>query len=347
MRAEDAVGTPSRKNPAAELRSKLILPAICAPMFLVTTTSLMIEACKAGLMAGFPRRNAVSREDFNEAMGAVHRALEEYQAVNPGHPIGPIAVNFDTRLSADELNAELDVCRRHGIAIIITAGGDPAPVVERVHCWGGKVFHDVTNLRFAEKAIAAGVDGLVAIGSGGGGQSGAISHLVLVPRLRAMFDGIIVMAGGVANGAAIRAAEILGADLAYLGTRFIATRESGAPDDYKHMLLSGSPEDLIYTDSINGIPANWVKASIRANGLDPDRLPMRAAGQRRGHLPADVKPWKTLWSAGQGIGLIDDIPTVAALVLRLRQEYAAACLRPGMADAAVPSADDLTFRNSK
>lgn len=185
----------------------------------------------------------------------------------------------------------------------------------------------------AEKAIAAGVDGIVAIGAGGGGHSGTISHLAFIPQIRAMFDGTVVLAGAVTNGATIRAAEILGADLAYLGTRFIATREAAAPDDYKAMLVEGTAADVTYTDGINGIPAMWLKASIRAVGLDPERLPKP---QKRGtdHLPPGIKPWKNVWSAGQGIGLINDIPSVAELVRRLQAEYVAACSTTDMAAAA-------------
>ena len=246
------------------------------------------------------------------------------QLADPERFIGPLAANVSIGMPAAARSIALDACRRHEVAVVVTAGGDPAPVVAEVHEWGGLVFHDVTTLRFAAKAIAAGVDGVIAIGAGGGGHSGSISHFALVPRIREMFDGVIVMAGAVASGAAIRAAEVLGADLAYLGTRFIATQESMAPDDYKTMLVAETPSDLLYTDSINGVPAMWLKASMRRLGLDPDNLP-RPTGRGIGHLPCGVKPWKNLWSAGQGIALIDDVPNVAELVQRLQHQYRAAC----------------------
>jgi len=191
-------------------------------------------------------------------------------------------------------------------------------------------------MRFAEKAIAAGVDGMTCIGSGGGGHSGTISHVVLIPKIRSIFDGVIVMAGAVSNGAVIRAAEILGADLSYLGTRFIATRESMAADEYKAMLLRASSADLMYTPDIAGVAANWMTESMTAAGLDPADLPKPAVTGKinHKHLPDGVKPWKNLWSAGQGIDLIDDIPSVAELVVRLRCEYVAACETPDMADVA-------------
>jgi nitronate monooxygenase len=316
------------------LRARLRLPAVCAPMFLVTGPDLVREACRAGIIGGLPRQNARTLEQFTEWLAAIRRALDETAACDACARIGPVAVNLATRLSADELAANLDVCRRYGADIIISATGDPTELVKRVHDWGGSVFHDVTSLRFAEKAIAAGADGLTCIGAGGGGHSGTISHLALIPRVRAMFDGTIVLAGAVSNGAAIRAAELLGADLAYLGTRFIATQESAAAPEYKQLLLSQSSADLRYTPAISGVPGNWLAESMRSAGLDPDNLPVPAGRTRHDHLPSGVRPWKNLFSAGQGIDLIDDIPTVAELVRRLRQEYVDACARPDMADAA-------------
>jgi len=227
------------------------------------------------------------------------------------------------------------LCARYGVEIIISAQGDPTELTRRVHDCGGLIFHDVTTMRFAEKAIAAGVDGLTCIGAGGGGHSGTISHLVLIPKIRSIFDGVIVLAGAVSNGAAIRAAEILGADLSYLGTRFIATRESRAADEYKAMLVRGTSADLMYTPDIAGVAANWMTESMSAVGLNPAKLP-KPSGPKMAysHLPDGVKPWKNLWSAGQGMDLIDDIPSVAELVGRLRREYVAACQTPDMADVA-------------
>jgi nitronate monooxygenase len=316
------------------LRARLRLPAVCAPMFLVTGPDLVREACRAGIIGGLPRQNARTLEQFTVWLAGIRQALDEAAASDAGARIGPVAVNLATRLSADELAANLDVCRRYGADIIISATGDPTELVKRVHDWGGSVFHDVTSLRFAEKAIAAGADGLTCIGAGGGGHSGTISHLALIPRVRAMFDGTIVLAGAVSNGAAIRAAELLGADLAYLGTRFIATQESAAPPEYKQLLLSQSSADLRYTAAISGVPGNWLAESMRSAGLDPENLPVPAGRMRHDHLPSGVRPWRNLFSAGQGIDLIDDIPTVAELVRRLRQEYVGACALPDMADAA-------------
>jgi nitronate monooxygenase len=317
------------------LRASLTLPAICAPMFLVTGPDLVREACKAGVIGGLPRQNARTFETFEQWLKEIRADLDRHRAEVPDARVAPIAVNLATRLPADELAAHLEVCRRYGVEIIISATGDPTELIARVHDWGGVVFHDVTNLRFAEKAIAAGADGLTCIGAGGGGHSGTISHLALIPRIRAMFDGVIVLAGGVSTGAVIRAAEMLGADLAYLGTRFIATREAAAPPAYKELLVSQSSTGLMYTGKIAGVPANWLTESMRVAGLDPDALPEPLGkGKRHDHQPDGVRPWINLWSAGQGVDLIDDIPSVAELVGRLRREYIAACEIPDMADAA-------------
>jgi nitronate monooxygenase len=246
-----------------------------------------------------------------------------------------VAINLSTTKSEAEVAADLALSIRHGVKLFISAMGNPTEVAKRVHDEGGVLFHDVTTIAHAEKAIRAGVDGLTCIGAGGGGHSGTISHLALVPRIRAMFDGVIVMAGAVTTGAAVRAAEILGADLAYLGTRFIATREALGPQEYKDFLVSETSDKLIYTNRITGVPSNWIKASLRSKGLDPDDLP-QPAGPRGGygHLPPEARPWRTIFSAGQGVDLIEDIPSVAALVRRLRQEYVAACDIPDMAAAA-------------
>jgi nitronate monooxygenase len=314
---------------------QLTLPAICAPMFLVSGPRLVAEACKAGVIGGLPRQNARSHEEFEAWLGQIRGELDVAREADPAAPIAPIAVNYPTRMPPDELAANMALCARYGVEIIISVGGDPTELVARVHGFGGKVFHDITSLRFAEKAIAAGADGLNCIGAGGGGHSGTISHLALIPKIRSMYDGTIVLAGAVSSGAVIRAAEVLGADLAYLGTRFIATRESDAPEEYKELLVSQTSSDLMYTGDIAGVPANWMVESIRRVGLDPENLPKPLGrGMRHDHLPEGVTPWKNLWSAGQGVDLIEDVPTVAELVRRLRAEYVAACEAPSFVEAA-------------
>lgn len=318
----------------ANIRRSLVLPAVCAPMTMVSGTALVSAACKSGIMAGLPRHNAGSREELESWLAAIRADIDAFAALNPDARIGPLAVNIVAGRPAAELRADLEVCARFGVGIIISALGNPAELTRIVHDWGGKVFHDVTNLRFAAKAIDAGVDGLVCIGSGGGGHCGALNALSFIPRVRQMWEGTIIFAGSVSSGAAIRAAEILGADLAYLGTRFIATRESLAPDAYKAQLVACGADDLIYTERVTGVPANWLKPSLRQAGLDPDALPVPVAARKYEHLPPGARPWRTLWSAGQGIDLIGDVPSVAELVRRLRQEYVAACRVADMSDEA-------------
>jgi nitronate monooxygenase len=301
-------------------------------MFLVSGPDLVRQACAARIMADIPRHNARTFEAFAGWLRGIRSWLNRHADHNPDARIGPLAVNLSTRMEPAMLDEHLRLCAACGVKVIISAAGDPTELTKRVHDHGLRVFHDVTSLRFAEKAIAAGVDGMTCIGAGGGGKSGTISHLVLIPKVRQMFGGTIICAGAVTTGAAIRAAELLGADLAYLGTRFIASQESMADPGYKRMLVDAGSPDLRYTAAVGGIPANWLAPSMRAAGLDPDAPP--AAGPVGADLPATAKPWKTVWSAGQGVDLIHDVPTVAELVLRLRREYVAACATPDMADVA-------------
>lgn len=311
-----------------ELRASLALPAVCAPMFLVSGPALVSEACKAGVMGALPRQNARGFEEFEAWLGTIRHALDRHED-DTGQRAGPLAVNLATRVPEDELARHFGACRRHGVKVLITVGGDPTALIRHAHEAGLLVFHDITSIRFAEKAIAAGADGLNCIGAGGGGHSGTMSHLALIRAVRARYQGTIVMGGAVSDGATIRAAEILGADLAYLGTRFIATQESLAPQAYKDMLVSRTSADLSYTDRIAGVHANWLVPSIQAAGLDPENLPRPPGrGMRHDHLPEGATPWKHIWSAGQGIDLIHDIPAVQDLVARLKAEYRQACAVP-------------------
>jgi nitronate monooxygenase len=315
------------------IRDRLTLPVVAAPMFLCSGIELAIAVCEQGLVGSLTRNHCRDLEELEAQLKSVHEALARFSAAHPGRKVGPLAVNISPTFGQDEFRAHLEACRRWGAGIVITSVGDPTANAPLIHDFGLQHWHDATTLRFAEKAAAAGVDGIVAIGAGGGGHSGVLSHLAFVPQVRAMFDGTVVMAGAVSTGAAVRAAEILGADLAYMGTRFIATREAAAPAAYKSMIVEGTVADVTYTNGVNGLPAMWLKASIRAAGLDPDNLPRL---ERRGtdHLPDHVKPWRDIWSAGQGIGLIEDAPAVAELVRRLQAEYVAACGTPDMAQAA-------------
>lgn len=316
------------------IRSQLTLPAVCAPMTAVTGPELVTEACKAGIIGALPPQNAARFEEFEGWMQQIDEDLKRFRDANPGVRVGPLAINLSTQKTLDEIAEDMKLCAKYGIKIFITAMGNPTEMAKRVHDYGGVIWHDVTSLKHAEKAMQAGVDGMTCIGAGGGGHSGTMSHLVLVPKVRQMFKGTIVMAGAVATGAVIRAGEILGADLAYLGTRMIATQEARVDPRYSQMLADDSSAELIYTPKVTGVPANWMKNSLRLVGLDPDDLPVAKGHRDRSHLPQGVTPWRDIWSGGQAMDLIHDVPTVAELVQRLRREYVAACQIPHMADAA-------------
>lgn len=318
---------------AKPIRDKLVMPVFCAPMFLCSTPLLAAECRKAGVLGSLTANHCRDLEELEAQLAFVAEAVARFAETEPQAIVGPLAVNISPTKDTADFRAHLDLCRKYGASIIVTSVGNPTNNAPIVRDSGMLHFHDVTNIRFAEKAAAAGVDGMIAIGAGGGGHAGTISHLAFIPKIRAMFDGTVVMAGAVSTGAAVRAAEVLGADLAYVGTRFIATQESGAPEAYKAMLVEGGVEDVLYTRGVNGLPASWLKASLRSIGLDPDDLVI-PEGRSTDHLPEGKTPWRDIWSGGQGIGLIEDLPTVAELVRRLRSEYIAACTIPDMADVA-------------
>ncbi|MBT4020320.1 MAG: nitronate monooxygenase [Alphaproteobacteria bacterium] len=297
----------------ASIRERLKIPVIAAPMFLVSGPELVIAACQSGIIGSFPAMNCRSSEDFAGWMTQIDAATGPHTA--------PYAVNMGlARMRGERLIADMDICRKFKPEFVITAVGNPAPVVDDIHEWGGLILHDVTTIKHAQKAIEAGVDGLVLVCAGAGGHGGPVSPLALVEQVRSFFDGIIVVAGGISTGRAVRAVEVLGGDLAYLGTRFIATTESMAEDAYKNMLLTEQTKDIVYTNAVSGVPANFMRSSLTAVGLDADNLPA-PDGPFQPNLPEHLTAWKSIWSAGQGVGLIDDIPDTADLVARLTREY--------------------------
>lgn len=318
-----------------QFHNRISLPAVCAPMFQVSNPPMVKEACKSGIIGALPIQNAQSYEEFEGWLKEIRTDLDRFSDTNPTALIGPLAVNIPAQLPPKIIERYLEGCLEHGVEIIISAVGNPMGLARQTHEAGLKIFHDVTTFRFAEKAIAAGVDGLTCIGAGGGGHSGLISHLSLIPRIRAIFDGTILMAGSISTGAGIRAAELLGADLAYIGTRFIATKEAAVNKDYARMLVECHSEDLMFTAKVGGVAANWLVQSMEQVGLDPQNLPEPTGrGMSYDHLPSNVRPWKNLWSAGQGIDLIKDVPAMAVLISRLRKEYIAACEQDSFAEAA-------------
>jgi len=314
------------------LARRMTLPVVCAPMFLISGPELVIAARDAGFVGAFPRQNVRTRAEFADWLVQIHDGAQRGEEIT-GRPAAPLAVNIPTTLPLEELTADIELCARHGVDIVITSVGKPDVVTRIAHDHGLLVHHDATSVPFAQKAIEAGVDGLNCIGAGGGGHSGTLSHLALIPRLRSMFDGTISLAGAVSTGGAIRAAEVLGADLAFVGTRFAATVESRAHDSQKEWMVRGDARRLRYTAKVNGVPANWMLDSLESHGIDIDRYP-EATGRGHDHLPDGVRPWRDLWSAGQGIELIHDIPTFAELAARLADEYTVASHTPDRRAAA-------------
>ena len=301
--------------PLPEALRGLRLPLIAAPMFLVSGPALVTAACRAGIVGALPAQNARSPELFGEWLAEVTAALS-------GAPdAAPLAVNVATpQFGGKRWPADMDLLRQYKVPIVITAIGDPTEVVQEVHRWGGLVLHDATTLAHAQKAARAGVDGINIICGGAGGHAGLLNPFTFVPQVRRFFDGVLCLAGGMSDGRAIHAALALGADLVYMGTRFIATQESLASSAYKQMLVDAQSSDVLYTPAIAGMPGNFLKPSMRAAGLDPDRLPA-PKGPHQPDLPEGVRAWREIWSAGQGVGLVDDVPTVDALVQRLFAQY--------------------------
>lgn len=311
-----------------DISRSIRLPAVCAPMIGVSGPTLVTAACKAGIMAGLPRHNAASFEQFEHWLRAIRSALDRHRDEIPTAQIGPLAINLSGSTPPEETRRELDLYRRYGVDVVISARGDPTELAKQVHDWGGRIFHDVTSQRFADKAIQAKVDGITCIAAGGGGHAGTISPFALVSQIRAMFDGTILLGGAISTGGGIRAAQLLGADLAYLGTRFIATTEANADERYKAMIVAGRADDLVFSSAINGVGASWLTASLRAVGLDPANLPRSPGRGDYSHLPPGKRPWHDLWSAGQGITSITAVEPVATVVESLVMEYQAACTMP-------------------
>ncbi|MFP1633181.1 NAD(P)H-dependent flavin oxidoreductase [Zhengella sp. ZM62] len=299
------------------------LPLICAPMFLVTYPNLVLAACKVNVAAACASASARTAEEYADWLDLLEAELAQFHK-ETGKPTGPWAANISLRSgksgAGQRFEKEVAICRDRKVPLLITINGAPDEIVQEVHGWGGMIFHDVTSIRHAEKAAKAGVDGMILICSGGGGHSGRMNPFVFVEAVRGFFDGVIVLAGGIGTGAQMRAARHLGADLVYMGTRFIATREAGATDAYKDIIVQSRADELVFTPFFtHGIPANMLARSIARAGYDPRALPVHGAEPVR----PDVKPWRDVWAAGQGIELIRDIPTVAGLIDRLEEEYRA------------------------
>jgi nitronate monooxygenase len=311
------------------LHHRLRLPVIGAPMFIVSTPTLVTAQCKAGIVGSFPALNARPASQLDEWLSRITEELAAYAQANPQAKVAPFAVNQIVHASNDRLEHDVRCCVKHRVPIVITSLRPPAEVVSAVHSYGGLVFHDVINLRHAEKAAAQGVDGIIAVCAGAGGHAGRLSPFALVKQIREIYSGVIILSGAMSTGADVLAAQALGADLAYLGTRFIATVEANASDAYKQMLIDSRAEDIVYTSLFSGIPGNYLRGSVAKTGMDPDNLPDadKTVMNFGSSGNTELKAWKDIWSAGQSVSGIHEVETVQALIDRMANEYEATRVR--------------------
>ena len=303
----------------ALLDQRLRLPVVAAPMFLVSNPQLVLACCRSGIVGSFPALNQRESSGFKAWLGEIEGSLDAASA--------PYAVNLIVHGSNPRLQADLAICVEQRVPIVITSLGAVKEVVDAVHSYGGLVFHDVTTRRHAEKAAEAGVDGLIAVAAGAGGHAGTWSPFALIAEIRQFFDKTLLLSGCLNHGHEILAAQLLGADLAYLGTRFIATQESGATPAYKQMIVEAKAADIIHTPVVSGVPASFMRQSLQQAGYDLQQLQNKGEinyGEKLKPISDEAKAWKTVWSAGQGVGLISDLPPVEELVARLDREYRAA-----------------------
>ena len=308
------------------IKDNISIPVIGAPLFLISVPDLVIAQCKAGIIGSFPALNARPQHVLEEWIVRIKTELKEYQEQNPDKKVAPFAVNQICHGSNDRLQGDMEICVKHEVPIIITSLRPPAEVVEAAHSYGGLVFHDVINVRHAKKAADMGVDGLILVCAGAGGHAGALSPFALLREVKSWFDGTIILSGSIGDGHSVASALALGADFAYLGTRFIATHEANAEPEYKQMLIESSANDIVYSNLFTGVLGNYLKPSIQNAGLDPDNLPTadKSAMNFGSGGNTDSKAWKDIWGSGQGIGLIEDAPTVESLVERIRSEFSEA-----------------------
>ncbi|MFG1242629.1 nitronate monooxygenase family protein [Xanthobacter sp. DSM 14520] len=316
---------PSDRLPAA-FRGTLALPVIASPMFILSGPELVIAECLAGVVGAFPALNARAPDTLDGWLTRIKAELAAARAADPSRRIAPFAVNQIVHASNDRLERDMETCVAHEVPLIITSLRAPGEVVRQAHSYGGVVFHDVTTVRHAEKALEAGVDGLILVCAGAGGHAGTLSPFALLGEVRRFYDGPVALAGAITTGEAILAAQAMGADFAYMGTRFIATAESRAVPPYKEMIADASAADILYSPFFTGVPGNYLKPSVVASGLDPDNLP-HADKATMSFSSGKVKAWRDVWGAGQGVGTIADAPPVAEVVARLASEYADARAR--------------------
>jgi nitronate monooxygenase len=305
----------------------LTLPVIASPMFIASGPALVAAQCKAGIVGSFPALNARPAELLDTWLTQLQDELAAWREANPGARVGPIAVNQIVHQSNDRLEHDVAVCVKHQVPIIISSlRAPPREMLDAVHAYGGIVLHDVISIRHAQKALEAGVDGLILVAAGAGGHAGALSPFALVGEVRRFYKGPIALSGSIATGDAILAAQAMGADFAYIGSRWLATRESNVSDAYRNAIVESSAADIVYTNLFTGVHGNYLRQSIVAAGLDPDQLP-ESDKSKMSFGSGSAKAWRDIWGAGQGVGLMDDVPTVAEMVERLKAEYDAARAR--------------------
>ncbi len=303
-----------------KMRATMRLPVVCAPMFLVSGPELVLAACRAGIVGSFPNQNARSIDIFEEWLDRISGELAFLKKNQVPGATGVWALNMVVHRTYERLDAELALLDKYRPPIVITALGSPRNVVEAVHAYGGLVIADVNNVEYARKAAAVGVDGLALVAAGAGGHTGDMAGFAFVPAVREFFDGVLILAGAIGDGRAVRAAEVLGAELCYMGTRFIATEESIAKEAYKQMVVDSDFSDLVISNALSGANAYYLRPSIVASGLDPDKLVGKGKMDLTGH-EKKVKAWKDVWSAGQGLGTVHKVEPVATIVEQLEKEY--------------------------
>jgi nitronate monooxygenase len=310
--------------------SRLELPVVGAPLFIISNPRLIIEQCKAGIVGAMPALNARPAAQLDEWLAEITETLAAWDRDHPEQPAAPFAVNQIVHRTNDRLEHDVAVCAKYRVPIVITSLGARPEINAAVHAWGGVVLHDVINVAFARKAIEKGANGLVAVAAGAGGHAGTTSPFALVEEIREWFDGPLALAGAIATGRGVLAAQAMGADLAYIGSAFIATDEARAAEAYKRAVVDGAADDIVYSNLFTGVHGNYLKCSIRNAGLDPDRLaPSDPSKMDFGGGEGAKKAWKDIWGSGQGIGAVKAIVPAAQLVARLKQEYREACKRLG------------------
>ena len=305
------------------LKGKLKIPVVGAPLFIVSGPELVISQCKAGVVGSFPALNARPQEVLDEWLIRIKEELDKHNQENPDSPAAPFAVNQICHASNDRLMQDMESCVRHEVPIIITSLRPPLEIVKAAHSYGGVVFHDVINVKHAKKAAEQGVDGLILVCAGAGGHAGTHSPFALVREVKEWFNGTILLSGSISDGHSIASSLALGADLAYIGTRFIATKEANADQKYKDMLIESSASDIVYSSLFTGVNGNYLKPSIEKAGLDPDNLPGADKSKMNFGSGGNTKSkaWKDIWGSGQGIGSIKSDPTVQDLVNELTEQY--------------------------